>query len=160
MYQYTPFDKQFVQLRATQYRDQLTRWQAGDLSEDAFKPLRLQNGWYVQRFAPMLRVAVPYGELSSPQLRALATIARDYDHKDLTAMDTSNAGLSDVAMLPDQRFIYRQFIVKKNYTFFESIYACHLSLVLQNDLKIQKPPVVTLEARQSLRCVAKGGASR
>lgn len=59
-----------------------------------------------------------------------------------------------------QRFIYRQFIVKKNYTFFESIYACHLSLVLQNDLKIQKPPVVTLEARQSLRCVAKGGASR
>ena len=101
MYQYTPFDKQFVQLRATQYRDQLTRWQAGDLSEDAFKPLRLQNGWYVQRFAPMLRVAVPYGELSSPQLRALATIARDYDHKDLTAMDTSNAGLSDVAMLPD-----------------------------------------------------------
>ena len=53
-----------------------------------------------------------------------------------------------------QRFIYRQFIVKKNYTFFESIYACHLSLVLQNDLKIQKPPVVTLEARQSLRCVA------
>ena len=101
MYQYTPFDKQFVQLRATQYRNQLTRWQAGDLSEDAFKPLRLQNGWYVQRFAPMLRVAVPYGELSSPQLRALATIARDYDHKDLTAMDTSNAGLSDVAMLPD-----------------------------------------------------------
>ena len=53
-----------------------------------------------------------------------------------------------------QRFIYLQFIVKKNYTFFESIYARHLSLVLQNDLKIQKPPVVTLEARQSLRCVA------
>ena len=59
-----------------------------------------------------------------------------------------------------QRFIYLQFIVKKNYTFFESIYACHLSLVLRNDLKIQKPPVVTLEARQSLRCVAQGGASR
>ena len=49
MYQYTDFDKQFVQLRAAQYRDQLERWQAGKLSEDEFKPLRLQNGWYVQR---------------------------------------------------------------------------------------------------------------
>jgi sulfite reductase (NADPH) hemoprotein beta-component len=79
MYQYTEFDRQFVQARADQYRDQLTRWQAGDLSEDEFKPLRLQNGWYVQRYAPMLRVAVPYGELSSAQVRVLATIAREYD---------------------------------------------------------------------------------
>ncbi len=79
MYQYTEFDKQFVQQRANQYRDQLERWQAGTLSEDQFRPLRLQNGWYVQRYAPMLRVAVPYGELSSAQLRVLATIARDYD---------------------------------------------------------------------------------
>jgi sulfite reductase (NADPH) hemoprotein beta-component len=79
MYQYTEFDRQFVQARADQYRDQLSRWQAGDLSEDEFKPLRLQNGWYVQRYAPMLRVAVPYGELSSAQVRVLATIAREYD---------------------------------------------------------------------------------
>jgi sulfite reductase (NADPH) hemoprotein beta-component len=79
MYQYTEFDRQFVQARADQYRDQLTRWQAGDLSEDEFKPLRLQNGWYVQRYAPMLRVAVPYGELSSAQVRVLAKIAREYD---------------------------------------------------------------------------------
>ncbi len=79
MYQYTEFDRQFVKARAAQYRDQLSRWQAGELSEDEFKPLRLQNGWYVQRYAPMLRVAVPYGELSSAQLRVLATIARDYD---------------------------------------------------------------------------------
>jgi sulfite reductase (NADPH) hemoprotein beta-component len=79
MYQYTEFDRQFVQSRAAQHRDQLTRWQAGKLSDDEFRPLRLQNGWYVQRYAPMLRVAVPYGELSSPQLRVLATIARDFD---------------------------------------------------------------------------------
>ena len=79
MYQYTDFDKQFVQLRSQQYRDQLERWQAGKLSEDEFRPLRLQNGWYVQRYAPMLRVAVPYGELSSAQVRVLAKIARDYD---------------------------------------------------------------------------------
>ncbi|MDO9089328.1 MAG: nitrite/sulfite reductase, partial [Burkholderiaceae bacterium] len=80
MYQYTEFDKQFVRQRAAQYRDQLERWQAGKLSEDEFRPLRLQNGWYVQRYAPMLRVAVPYGELSSAQLRVLARIAREYDH--------------------------------------------------------------------------------
>ena len=65
MYQYTEFDTQFVKLRAEQFRDQLTRWQNGHLPEVEFKPLRLQNGWYVQRFAPMLRVAVPYGELSN-----------------------------------------------------------------------------------------------
>lgn len=79
MYQYTDFDRQFVHQRAAQYRDQLERWQTGKLSEDEFRPLRLQNGWYVQRYAPMLRVAVPYGELSSAQLRVLARIAREYD---------------------------------------------------------------------------------
>ena len=79
MYQYTDFDQQFVQRRAEQFRDQLERWQAGKLPEEDFRPLRLQNGWYVQRYAPMLRVAVPYGEIASRQLRVLATIARDYD---------------------------------------------------------------------------------
>ena len=79
MYAYTDFDKQFVTQRAAQYRDQLQRHLAGRLPDDEFRPLRLQNGWYVQRHAPMLRVAVPYGELSSTQLRALARIARDFD---------------------------------------------------------------------------------
>jgi len=79
MYQYTDFDRQFVRARADQYRDQLERNLAGTLSDDDFRPLRLQNGWYVQRYAPMLRVAVPYGELNSAQLRVLATIARNYD---------------------------------------------------------------------------------
>ncbi len=79
MYQYTPFDSEFVKARAAQYRDQLERNLAGKLADDDFRPLRLQNGWYVQRYAPMLRVAVPYGELNSAQLRVLAQIARDYD---------------------------------------------------------------------------------
>ena len=79
MYQYTDFDRRFIKERAAQFRDQLTRRLNGQLSEDEFKPLRLQNGWYVQRYAPMLRVAVPYGELSSAQLRVLARIAREYD---------------------------------------------------------------------------------
>ena len=82
MYAYTDFDRQFVRDRAAQYRDQLTRHLAGQLSDEAFRPLRLQNGWYVQRYAPMLRVAVPYGEVSSAQLRVLARIAREFDQPD------------------------------------------------------------------------------
>ena len=82
MYQYTEFDRQFVKLRAAQHRDQLERWQKGQLADEEFRPLRLQNGWYVQRYAPMLRVAVPYGEISSKQLSVLATIAKDYDQPD------------------------------------------------------------------------------
>jgi sulfite reductase (NADPH) hemoprotein beta-component len=79
MYQYTDFDRAFVHARAAQYRDQLERHLRGELPDDDFRPLRLQNGWYVQRHAPMLRVAVPYGALSSRQLRTLARIAREYD---------------------------------------------------------------------------------
>jgi len=91
MYQYTAFDRQFVRQRADQYRDQLQRHMAGQLSDDDFKPLRLQNGWYVQRYAPMLRVAVPYGELSSAQLRVLATIARDYDQPQPQVYQTASS---------------------------------------------------------------------
>ena len=79
MYAYTDFDRQFVLARAAQFRDQLDRHLAGDLPEEDFKALRLQNGWYVQRHAPMLRVAVPYGELNAAQLHQLASIARQYD---------------------------------------------------------------------------------
>jgi sulfite reductase (NADPH) hemoprotein beta-component len=82
MYRYTHFDRQFVRARAAQFRDQLKRNLAGELSDDDFRPLRLQNGWYVQRHAPMLRVAVPYGELASRQLRQLARIAREHDLQD------------------------------------------------------------------------------
>jgi sulfite reductase (NADPH) hemoprotein beta-component len=79
MYTYTDFDRQFVHARAAQFRDQLDRHLSGSLPEDDFKALRLQNGWYVQRHAPMLRVAVPYGELNAAQLHQLAGIARQYD---------------------------------------------------------------------------------
>jgi len=102
MYRYNDFDHQFVQLRAAQYRDQLERWQAGTLSDDAFKPLRLQNGWYIQRFAPMLRVAVPYGEINTAQLRVLSKLARDFDHKEAHDTSKANAALADVPSLPDR----------------------------------------------------------
>lgn len=79
MYKYDEFDHQLVRERAAQFRDQTRRYLAGQLSEEEFKPLRLQNGLYIQRYAPMLRVAVPYGMLASDQLRRLAQIARKYD---------------------------------------------------------------------------------
>ena len=100
MYQYTEFDKQFISLRAEQYRDQLERFEAGKLTNDEFKPLRLQNGWYVQRYAPMLRVAVPYGELSSAQLRVLATVARDYDQPDATLLADAQAAQEKLGVIP------------------------------------------------------------
>lgn len=79
MYVYDKHDQQLIDERVTQYRDQTQRFLAGEIAEDAFLPLRLQNGLYVQRLAPMLRIAVPYGMLSSVQLRKLAQISRDYD---------------------------------------------------------------------------------
>jgi sulfite reductase (NADPH) hemoprotein beta-component len=79
MYVYDEIDQRLVDERVRQFRGQTRRFLAGRLSEDDFRPLRLQNGLYVQRYAPMLRVAIPYGLLSSRQLRKLARIARVYD---------------------------------------------------------------------------------
>ncbi len=103
MYRPTDFDRQFIQARAAQFRDQLERWQRGELAEEHFRPLRLQNGWYVQRHAPMLRVAVPYGELASRQLRMLARIAREFDHRD--------------AGLPTERGGFAHFTTRQNAQF-------------------------------------------
>ncbi len=79
MYRYDDIDQHIVAERVAQFRDQTRRFLAGQLLEDDFKPLRLQNGLYVQKHAPMLRVAVPYGMLSSAQVRMFAHIARKYD---------------------------------------------------------------------------------
>ena len=79
MYKYDEIDQTLVDERVAQYRDQTRRYLAGELSEDEFRPLRLQNGLYIQRQAPMLRIAVPYGMLSSKQLRKLGDIAGKYD---------------------------------------------------------------------------------
>ena len=79
MYRYDQYDQTIVDERVAQYRDQTQRYLAGTISEEEFLPLRLQNGLYVQRLAPMLRIAVPYGLLSSHQIRKLAHISRKYD---------------------------------------------------------------------------------
>jgi len=125
MYQYTDFDRQFVRLRAEQFRDQLERWQRGELSDDELLPLRLQNGWYIQRYAPMARIAVPYGEISSAQLRMLAHIAREYDKPDPALLAHAQAtqdelqaaqpGLTLAA--PPLRYGYGHFTTRTNVQF-------------------------------------------
>ena len=79
MYSYTAFDQAMIDQRVAQFRDQTQRYLDGQLTEDEYRPLRLQNGLYVQRYAPMLRVAVPYGLYNSQQLRKVAEISRKYD---------------------------------------------------------------------------------
>ena len=125
MYQYTDFDRQFVTLRAQQFRDQLERWQRGELTDEQLLPLRLQNGWYIQRYAPMARIAVPYGEISSTQLRMLARIARDYDRPDpewlahaqqtQDELQASQPGLTLAA--PPLKFGYGHFTTRTNVQF-------------------------------------------
>src|SRR4249920_3481122 len=79
MYRYDEIDQRLVDERVAQFRDQTRRFLAGQLSDEEFKHLRLRNGLYLQRHAPMLRIAIPYGLLSTTQLRKLAHIARTYD---------------------------------------------------------------------------------
>ena len=79
MYKYDAIDRQLINERVDQFRDQVRRWKAGELADDEFRPLRLQNGLYIQRHAPMFRIAVPYGMMSSAQLRKLGHVARKYD---------------------------------------------------------------------------------
>ena len=119
MYQYTEFDRQFVRARAAQYRDQLERNLAGTLSDDEFRPLRLQNGWYVQRYAPMLRVAVPYGEISAAQVRVLAQIARDYDQPHQALFDKAQATQDKIGGIaaPALTWGYAHFTTRQNVQF-------------------------------------------
>jgi sulfite reductase (NADPH) hemoprotein beta-component len=103
MYRYDTFDRQFVAERVAHYRAQTERYLAGEMSEGEFLHLRLRNGLYIQRLAPMLRVAVPYGTLSSTQLRKLAHIAREYDrgYGHLSTRQNMQFNWPDLAEVPD-----------------------------------------------------------
>ena len=79
MYRYDSIDQALIEQRVAEFRDQTQRFLAGSLSEEEFRPLRLRNGLYIQRHAPMLRISIPYGLLSTAQLRKLAAVARRYD---------------------------------------------------------------------------------
>jgi sulfite reductase (NADPH) hemoprotein beta-component len=103
MYRYDDFDRQFVAERVAHYREQTSRYLAGELSESEFLQLRLRNGLYIQRLAPMLRVAVPYGTLGSGQLRKLAHIARHYDrgYGHLSTRQNMQFNWPELAEVPD-----------------------------------------------------------
>ena len=103
MYQYDDYDRALVFERVAQFRDQVERFMAGDLSEEEFLPLRLQNGLYMQKHAYMLRVAIPYGTLSAKQMRILASIARDYDrgYGHFTTRQNMQFNWIELAQVPD-----------------------------------------------------------
>ena len=103
MYQYDDYDRALVFERVAQFRDQVERFMADELSEEEFLPLRLQNGLYMQKHAYMLRVAIPYGTLSAPQMRTLASIARDYDrgYGHFTTRQNMQFNWIELAQVPD-----------------------------------------------------------
>lgn len=103
MYQYDEYDQKLVDERVAQFRDQTQRFLAGQLPDDEYRMLRLRNGLYVQRFAPMLRVAVPYGLLASKQLRMLGHIARKYDkgYAHLTTRQNVQFNWPTIESVPD-----------------------------------------------------------
>lgn len=103
MYQYNEFDRKFLLERVAQYRDQTERFLAGEIPDDVFQQLRLRNGLYIQRLAPMLRIAVPYGTLNATQLRRLASISRDYDkgYGHLSTRQNMQLNWPELAEVPD-----------------------------------------------------------
>ncbi|WP_428312228.1 nitrite/sulfite reductase [Hydrocarboniphaga sp.] len=103
MYRYDQYDQTLVDERVTQFRDQTERFLAGTLPDEEFRALRLRNGLYIQRFAPMLRVAIPYGLLASRQLRMLAHIARTYDkdYGHFTTRQNIQYNWPELARVPD-----------------------------------------------------------
>ena len=103
MYHYDDYDRALVHERVAQFRDQVARRLAGELSEEEFLPLRLQNGLYLQKHAYMLRVAIPYGSLSATQMRTLAHIARDYDrgYGHFTTRQNIQFNWIELAQVPD-----------------------------------------------------------
>src|ERR1700687_3220416 len=104
MYAYDEIDRTLINERVTEFRDQVKRRLAGELSEDEFKSLRLMNGVYLQLHAYMLRVAIPYGTLSSAQMRMLAHVARKYDrgYGHFTTRQNIQYNWIKLAELPDE----------------------------------------------------------
>jgi sulfite reductase (NADPH) hemoprotein beta-component len=100
MYQYTEFDSQFIRNRAAQHRDQLERYLAGTLSRRRVSPAAAAKRLVRSALRPMLRVAVPYGELNSAQLRVLATIARDYDRPRPELLAEAQAKQDEIGTTP------------------------------------------------------------
>ncbi|MDQ6960324.1 MAG: nitrite/sulfite reductase, partial [Mariprofundaceae bacterium] len=144
MYKYDEFDHQLLEERVRQFRGQVERYQAGEIPEDEFKALRLRNGLYYQRHAYMLRVAVPYGLLSSPQLRVLARIARDYDrgYGHFTTRQNIQYNWPELGDVPDILELLRQVemhAIQTSGNTIRNISSDHLAGVAADELEDPRP---------------------
>jgi sulfite reductase (NADPH) hemoprotein beta-component len=144
MYRYDDIDQTLVAERVEEFRDQTARFLAGELSEDEFRPLRLRNGLYIQRHAPMLRIAIPYGLLSSVQLRKLGDIAhrydRDYGH--FTTRQNLQLNWPALASVPDilaELATVQMHAIQTSGNCVRNVTADHLAGVARDELDDPRP---------------------
>ena len=158
MYQYDEYDRRIVTERAQQFRGQVERRLSGEITEEEFKPLRLQNGLYMQLHAYMLRVAIPYGLLSSTQVRKLAHIARTYDrgYGHLTTRQNVQYNwpkLADVPAILDELASVEMHAVQTSGNCVRNITSDHFAGVARDELEDPRPvlrdpaPVVDVPPR-------------
>jgi sulfite reductase (NADPH) hemoprotein beta-component len=144
MYQYDDYDRRIIVERAQQFRGQVSRRLTGEITEDEFKPLRLQNGLYRQLHAYMLRVAIPYGLLSSTQIRKLAHIARTYDqgYGHLTTRQNIQYNwprLVDVPAILDELASVEMHAVQTSGNCVRNITADHFAGIARDELEDPRP---------------------
>jgi sulfite reductase (NADPH) hemoprotein beta-component len=144
MYQYDQLDQAFVDQRVSEFRDQTRRFLAGELSEDDFKGLRLRNGLYIQRHAPMLRIAIPYGLLASRQLRKLGEIARRYDRSFGHFTTRQNLQLNwpkleDVPDILEQLATVQMHAIQTSGNCIRNVTADHLAGIAQDEVDDPRP---------------------
>jgi len=144
MYQYDQLDQAFVDQRVSEFRDQTRRFLAGELSEDEFKGLRLRNGLYIQRHAPMLRIAIPYGLLASRQLRKLGQIASRYDRSFGHFTTRQNLQLNwpkleDVPDILEQLASVQMHAIQTSGNCIRNVTADHLAGIAQDEVDDPRP---------------------
>jgi sulfite reductase (NADPH) hemoprotein beta-component len=144
MYQYDQLDQAFVDQRVAEFRDQTRRFLAGELSEDEFKGLRLRNGLYIQRHAPMLRIAIPYGLLASQQLRKLGEIARRFDRSfgHFTTRQNLQLNWPKLAEVPDileQLASVQMHAIQTSGNCIRNVTADHLAGIAEDEIDDPRP---------------------
>jgi sulfite reductase (NADPH) hemoprotein beta-component len=144
MYRYDDLDRAFVDERVAEFRDQTRRFLAGELSEDEFKAVRLRNGLYIQRHAPMLRIAIPYGLLSSRQLRKLGEVARRYDRSfghftTRTNLQLNWPNLADVPDILEQLATVQMHAIQTSGNCIRNVTADHMAGVAKDEVDDPRP---------------------
>ena len=144
MYRYDDLDQAFVDERVAEFRDQTRRFLAGQLSEDEFKAVRLRNGLYIQRHAPMLRIAIPYGLLSSPQLRKLGEVARRFDRgfghfTTRTNLQLNWPNLADVPDILEQLATVQMHAIQTSGNCIRNVTADHMAGIAKDEVDDPRP---------------------